>query len=197
MTESDDLLTLSVDELLDALASDSGPPAGGSAAALIVAMAAGVTGMTARVSRGRWDEAAGAAAQADALRARVAPLAEADATAYASALGAMRSTGAAGSDGRDELIGEALARAAEPPLQIALAAADVAELAALTAGECNPDLRADAVAAALYADAGAGAAARMVEVNLATVEGDPRLDEAREAAGRARAAAARAQSLEH
>jgi formiminotetrahydrofolate cyclodeaminase len=184
-----------VEEMLEALASDSGPPAGGSAAAIIVAIAAGVTGMTARISRSRWDEAGGAAAQAAALRARVAPLAQADADAYSDALEAMRASSGASKDDRDRVIGETLARAADTPLRIAVAGADVAELAAVTAAACNPDLRADAVAAALYADAGARAAARMVDVNLATTENDPRRAEARAAADRARTAAEQAQGL--
>jgi formiminotetrahydrofolate cyclodeaminase len=194
---ADDMLSMQVDQLLDALAADSGPPAGASAAAIIVAMAAGVIQMTALVSRSRWDEAGETAARAEALRARVAPLAQADSDAYTEAMAAIRASRSAAPEDRDRAIGEALARAADTPLRIALAAAEVAELAAMTAEACGPDLRADAVAAALYADAAARATARMVEVNLARTAGDPRMAEARGAAERAGVASRRAQELEH
>ena len=52
------------------------------------------------------------------------------------------------------------------------------------------------MASALYAEAGARAAARMVDVNLATTGNDPRRAEAAAAAERAGAAAERAQGLE-
>jgi formiminotetrahydrofolate cyclodeaminase len=53
--------------------------------ALVVAMAAGLVEMAARVSSD-----AGAAAQAESIRVRVAPLAAEDARAYEQALAAMR-----------------------------------------------------------------------------------------------------------
>ena len=73
---------------------------------------------------------------------------------------------------RDFALGTALLRAAEVPLRIAEAAADVAELAALTAAEGSPHLRADATAAAALAEAATRAAAHLVDINLATVRGD-------------------------
>ncbi|MBA3717782.1 MAG: cyclodeaminase/cyclohydrolase family protein, partial [Actinobacteria bacterium] len=81
---TDDLLDLRVGELLDLLASDSPAPAGGSVAALTVAMSAGLVAMAARVSGD-----AGGIAQAESIRARVAPLAAEDARAYRDALAAM------------------------------------------------------------------------------------------------------------
>ena len=48
-------------------------PAGGSAAAIAVAMGAGLTAMCARNSRDEWPEARGATAQAETLRARIEP----------------------------------------------------------------------------------------------------------------------------
>src|SRR5207253_4997881 len=71
----DPLLAQPVGDLLDAFAEATPVPAGGSAAALAVAMGASLLAMTARISVGHWDEAASCAAQAETLRRRAAPLA--------------------------------------------------------------------------------------------------------------------------
>ena len=93
---------------------------------------------------------------------------------------------------RDWEIGKAFARAAEPPLEIARAAADVAELAAQLAAGGDPRVHADALAAAALAAGVARGAVALVAVNLTTVEGDPRLVEARRLAEAADLSAARA-----
>jgi formiminotetrahydrofolate cyclodeaminase len=148
--------------------------------------------MTSRLSREHWPHAQGASAQAEALRRRVAVLAKADAEVYARAVEALRdrTEGAPGSG--DEALGEALAAAAAIPLQIAQAGADTCELAADAAENCEPDLRGDAVAAALFAEAATRAAARLVEINLATTEADARVGHARELVARSRTATERA-----
>jgi formiminotetrahydrofolate cyclodeaminase len=130
-----------LDEFLEAVAADTPAPGGGSVAAVVVAMAAGLTAMAARFSVGRWDDAQGVAARAD---------------------------------------GNALARAAEVPLTIAREASEVAALAALVASRGNPNLRGDAVAAALLAAAGGRSAANLVEINLAASAEDERRRRARE-----------------
>ena len=74
---------------------------------------------------------------------------------------------------RDFALGLALLRAAEVPLRIAEAAADVAELAAARRRpRASPHLRPDATAAAALAEAATRAATHLVEINLATVPGD-------------------------
>ena len=83
--------------------------------------------------------------------------------------------------------------AAELPLAIAEAAADVAELALLAAEEGDPRARADAVVAAALAEGAVAGAVELVERNLATRAGDERsrrATEALRAAARARALAA-------
>jgi formiminotetrahydrofolate cyclodeaminase len=82
--------------------------------------------------------------------------------------------------------------AAEVPLRIAEAAADVSELAALAAAEAKPALRPDAAAAATLAEAAVRASAHLVDVNLATVPGDRRSTQAAALATAAEAARARA-----
>ncbi len=57
--------------------------------------------------------------------------------------------------------------AADVPLAVAEAGAEVAEVAARLAREGNPNLRGDAVAAALLAEAGTRAAAALVRINTA------------------------------
>lgn len=182
-------LEQTVGEFLDELASETPAPGGGSAAGVAVAMAAGLVGMAARISD-EWPEAPGVRVQADALRRRVAPLAEEDARAYAEVLEARREGVG------DEKLGKALTRAAAMPLRIAEAAADVAVLAAVVAEHGNANARADAAAAAALAEAGARAAAKLVEVNLATLEEDEWLARARQLAAAAGAAADRALALE-
>jgi formiminotetrahydrofolate cyclodeaminase len=178
-------------ELLDELA---GPvaPAGGSALAFAVAMAAAVVRMAARASKDSWDAAAGVAAQADALRARAAPLAQLDADVLDEALAVRDGSATLSAEKRDWEIGKAFAAAAEPPLEIARTAADVAELAAEVAVSGDPRVRADAVAAATLAAAAARAAVTIVGVNLTAVEGDARVAEAERLARAAENALARA-----
>jgi methenyltetrahydrofolate cyclohydrolase len=188
---SPSFLDLTASQLLDELAGPV-PPGGGSAVAFTVAMAAAVVRMAARASKESWDAAGGVAAQADALRARAAPLAQHDADVYERALWARDSAAALRPDKRDWEIGKAFAAAAEPPLEIARIAADVAELAAEVVRSGDQRVRADAVAAVTLAAAAARAAVTLVAVNLTTVEDDPRVAAAELLASGAEAALARA-----
>lgn len=154
---------------------------GGPLAARVTASAAELLAEIARASTDGWPEAAGIAAQAESLRDRAEPLADLAARAYEEALAA---------GGGDYELGRAYAQAAEPPLRIIEAAADVAELAAVIAAQGNPARRADAVAAGLLAAAAAAAAAELVSVNLTVSADDERARRAHALAeGAARAAA--------
>jgi formiminotetrahydrofolate cyclodeaminase len=141
--------------------------------------------MTARLSLDDWDEAGGAVAQAKSLRLRVSPLAAADAQAFRDAIRALGGEHRSETGTRPMELGTALARAAEVPLQIAEAAADVAALAALVAERASGDVQPDAAAAAALAAAGARAAAHLVEVNLGAQEQDERVSAARTFVARA------------
>jgi methenyltetrahydrofolate cyclohydrolase len=186
------LLDLRLRDFLDEVAAAGRTPGGGSLAAFVTAAAAGLLTNVARASRDEWPEAAGAAAQAEALRDRAAPLAQIDAEQYEAALRSLDGNGEARSDRRDFDVGRAHARAAEPPLQIVEAATDVALLAALVAQNGNQALRADAAAAGALAAAAARAAAELIAVNLTASAQDERVVRARalakEAAGAADAA---------
>jgi formiminotetrahydrofolate cyclodeaminase len=184
------LLELRLSELLDELASESVTPGGGSLAAVGTAASAGLLAKVARVSKPIWPAAAGIAAQAEALRDRAAPLAQLDAEEYEAALRVRDSEEEPG-DRRDYAVGRAYARAATPPVRIVEAAADVAELGALIALNCDPAFRADAVAASVLAAASAAAGAELVAVNLTASANDERvLRTAALAEGAARAAEA-------
>ena len=171
----DNLLDAPLGEFLDTLSGEGPAPGAGSAAAIVVAMAAGLVAMVARASKEHWAEAGGAIGQAEAFRARVAPLAQADAEVYREALTALRRREALEERYRDQQLRAALERAAEIPLKIAEAGSDLACLAALLVENGNPEVRADAAAASLLAEGGARAAAKLVEINLGTTEDDPRV----------------------
>jgi len=148
--------------------------------------------MVARSSRESWKDAGGVAAQAEALVARVTPLVHSDALVWEDALAALRATGGAGDEQRDEELERKLDEAAAVPIEIADAGADAAALAAFAADRGDGGFRADAAVAAVLAAAGARAAAHLVASNLGVREGDERLARARRSADAAADAAAQA-----
>jgi methenyltetrahydrofolate cyclohydrolase len=174
-----DLLDAPLNEFLDTLAGEGPAPGGGSAAAIVVAMAAGLVSMVARASSKHWPEAGGVVGQAETFRARVAPLAQADAEVYTAALSALRGRVELEERYRDQKLQAVLERAAEIPLRIAEAGSDLACLAALLVENGNPEVRADAVAASVLAEGGTRVAAMLVETNLGAVGEDPRVRHAR------------------
>jgi formiminotetrahydrofolate cyclodeaminase len=169
-----------VEELCETVGAETSAPGGGSVAAIAGALAASLVAMAARFSAEQWKEAAGVVAQAESLRARLLPLADEDARAYQNFLLARRMSRDVEPELRDTAIGDALSRAADVPLAIAEAAHDVAMLAAELAERGNPNLRGDAATAALLAEAAVRATANLVEINLATREGDDRIRRAGE-----------------
>lgn len=172
MTETvGSLLDLTVRELLDAVAARTPSPGGGAVAALVTALAAALAGMAARFG----DPDSTAAAQADALRARAAPLADADATAYAAFLTALRLP--RDNPARSGSVARTRDGASAVPTEVAEIASAVSELGGTLARDGNPNLRGDATAAALLAAAAAVSAAELVAAN--TTGSDPRTDRAR------------------
>jgi formiminotetrahydrofolate cyclodeaminase len=162
---SSDPLQASVAGFLEDVASATPAPGAGAVASLVVALAAALVEMAARLSPGEDD----ARAAAEALRARAAPLGQADADAYEEFL-AVRRRGEDDSAARD--------RTVAVPLEIAECAAEAAGLAARLAGRGNPSLLGEAVAAALAAGAGAEIACTLVSINVGGGP-DERLDQAR------------------
>jgi formiminotetrahydrofolate cyclodeaminase len=183
-----DLFDQPLRTFVDQLAAEEPAPAGGSAAALAVTMAAALIGKVARGSPS-WLGRDSIVAQAERLRRRTAPLVQADADAYEEALAALNLPSALEPEVRNMAIAQVLARAVEVPLAIADAGADVAVLAAVAAEHGTLDRRADAVAAALLASSGAQVAAQLVAVNLVVAPDDERVRRARAVAEIASAAA--------
>ncbi len=174
------MLSQPAEKLLDELARETPVPGAGPAAALVTAVAAALVAMAARFSQGSWAGSAAAVAQAESLRARVGRLAEEDAEAVQAYLAAREATSEPRVEARDFNLGQALDRAADVPLAIAEAACDVAELAAHVADHCEGDVRAEAASATVLAHGAVRAAAHLVEVNLASAEGDSRVKRARD-----------------
>ena len=158
-------LDMPVGRFLAALSATTPDPGGGAVAALAVTMAAGLCAMTAGLSGRHLTAAERLAERARLLRDRAAPLAQADAEAYRAVLAAMRA--------RDEL-DDALSQACAVPMQVAEIGAEVAAVAAAVAAGGNPNVRGDAITAALLAAAGSHAAAMLVRINLAGASGDGR-----------------------
>jgi len=202
------LLERSLGETLEEVSQQQLPTAGGSSAALAGALAAALTSMVARGARERWDDAGGAIAQAEALRARLCALVASDADVYGRArlllldagrdreqrgIAAAPETGVRNREQRDFELAGALEAAAAEPLAIAEACADVASLAAWAAEAGGADERADALVAASLAEAAAAGAAQLVLVNL-SIRPDDELAARAQAAARA-AAASRSRAL--
>jgi formiminotetrahydrofolate cyclodeaminase len=177
-------LDLPVAGFLDQAAARQPAPGGGSAAALTVALAAGLAAMAARFSAAQLPWAAETADQADRLRSRATALIDEDARAYQAVLGTRRGPGA-GENARRE----ALAHAAMVPLEIAELAGQTTALAARVASAGNPNLRGDAITAVLLAEAAARSAAGLAQINIAAGDLDASL------AQRARHAVARVRAL--
>jgi formiminotetrahydrofolate cyclodeaminase len=180
---------LDPEHALEAIAARGEAAAAGVAAALTAAAAAALVELTAGLAARRLAgeqhgepgaELESVAARARDLRRRLLELPDEDADAYrrvsAAVAGAARS--------------EALAAAADPPLEIAEAAAELAVGAARVRAAGEWPFSPDAAAAAELALAAARAAAGLVGADLAGHPGDPRLERARAAVERAHAAVA-------
>src|SRR4051794_10416701 len=138
---------LDCDALLDAIGARTDAPGSGSTAALVGAMAAALCAKAARFSS---DD--GAVAQAEHLRRRLTRLAHEDAEVFCEALRNLSEPREEDPDRRDFELGQSLAAAADAPLRIADACADVADLAADLARRGKPKLQADAAGAAVLAE---------------------------------------------
>jgi methenyltetrahydrofolate cyclohydrolase len=171
-------LDLPLGEFLDLVASGNPAPGGGSVAAVAVALAAGLSGMTARLSAGQLPDADGLAERADAARLRVAPLARIDAESYERVLDTYRESD---SETRRERVSDALSGATDVPLAVAEVGHEVAGIAVRLIEEGNPNLEGDAMTAVLLAEAGVRAAAALAEINLSSANmEDDRLRRANE-----------------
>ena len=162
---------LRVGELLDAFAARTPAPGGGAGAGLACALGAALAEMGARFA-GMESEAARAAS----LRASALQLA--DAAGYAPVFEALKLPKE--SPMRTARLHSALSEAANVPLAIAEASAEVAALARSVAEAGSASLAGDALTGAELADAAARAAARLVLIDLEGMPDDPRRERAEE-----------------
>ena len=169
----------SLGELLAAMAEPIPAPGGGAGVAWSAAMAAALVEMGARYAEG--ERMAEVAARAASLREQTLALADMDAEAYGAYLSAP-----------PERRPAALSAAADPPLLLARAAAEVADLAAEVATDGKKGLRGDAITGAVLAEAACWAATCLVAINLEGDPSDPRLAEAQRWADAAASARERA-----
>ena len=160
-------------------------PAGGSAAAAAVAMAAGLVEKAARLSGEQWIGATNVGKRAAVLRKLAGILVDADADAYTDYMRAIRAARGLHTAERERILAPARVRIVDVPLAIVRSGAEVAELAAEMAAHGNPNLRSDAVVATELAAAAAQSAATTLAANLQTSK-DARLVEARRLSERAR-----------
>lgn len=126
--------------------------------------------------------------RAGELRTRALELAEIELHAYEPVLDALRLP--RDDPERAAQVSATQTEASKSPLEITRVAAELAELAAELATNGNPNLKGDAIAGALLAEAAAQAASRLVAINLT---GGVVVEEA--AAFAARAGAARDRAL--
>ena len=167
-------LDVSLRDFLDAVASREPAPGGGCAAAVSVAMAAGLVAMAARLSPDLRDGER-LLADAERLRRRAAELADADAEAYAEVLSTLSATRASEPAERLDRRRAAFESAALVPLEVAELGAATSRLAALLVARGNPNLRGDVATAAYVAEAGVRSAVALVRINVASGECDPAL----------------------
>ena len=170
----------SIQAYLDKLASADPEPGGGSVAALVGALGAGLVTMVTALTLGKekyasaQDSMAQIKEQAEKLRGELTGFVTADAEAYAQVAAAMKLP--RDTDGqkkeRNRVMQAALKGAAEVPLKVAEAAAAVARLSLPAAEKGNTNAVSDAGVAVVLADAAAQSAALNVKINLAWIEDD-------------------------
>jgi glutamate formiminotransferase/formiminotetrahydrofolate cyclodeaminase len=147
-------LRAGVEPFIEQLAAPTATPGGGSAAAASGAMAAGLAGMVASMSRGKkaylqyesqLSEAIGRLAQ---IREELKAAIDADAESYNVVMKAYK--GAKGSAEGGQLINAALREATTVPLSVAERAAEVAQIAAQLAPITSPNMKSDLTTAVAF-----------------------------------------------
>lgn len=179
----------SLEAYLEALASPSPTPGGGSAATIVAALAAALVAMVARITAAnpsyaaRSAEANAIANEADALRLQLLEARARDERAYAAVVAAMALPKVSPQEKaeRTARLQVALAGAAAEPLRAAELALGVLALASRAAALENRHLESDVTCARVFARAAIAASAANVRVNHAYLE-DAALVQAQEQA---------------
>src|ERR1700688_2238595 len=192
-------LRAGVEPFIEQLAAPTATPGGGSAAAAAGAMAAGLAGMVASMSRGKkaylqYDsQLSEAIARLNQLREELKSAIDADAESYNVVMKAYKSAKESAGNANDgsAAIDSALKQATSVPLGVAAKVVEVAEIAAKLRPITNPNMKSDlSTGTALEKAAHEGALAN-VEINLDSLKNDSPKDEAFLTETRNRAAALR------
>ncbi len=190
-----DLVDLTFTQLTQSIASSQPTPGAGPSLACACAIAAALVEMVTAVALNKEPTDPGAVQarhdHAAALRLQALSLADVDMAAYENVLAVQRRRD---EPGHAQRLREALLEAADPIVAIVETAAELATLAADAAAQARGGVRGEAVTAVTLAAAVAQAGAPLVELNLGGARDDPRLDQVRRAAQRAREACDRSRA---
>ncbi|MFZ0686602.1 MAG: glutamate formimidoyltransferase [Terriglobales bacterium] len=180
-------LRAGVEPFIEQLAAPTATPGGGSAAAASGAMAAGLAGMVASMSRGKkayvqyegqLSEAIGRLSQ---LREELKAAIDADAESYNLVMKAYKAAKES-SDG-DAAIGSALKQATSVPLGVAERVVEVGKIAMKLGPITNPNMKSDLTTAIALAKAAMEGALANVEINLDSLKDEAFVAETRKRAG--------------
>jgi len=171
----------SIDDLLDAIASPSPTPGGGTVSAICAALSVALSRMVANLARGKegYESAQGELAsleeRASRLQDRLRELAAEDAAAYDAVVAAMRMPRTTDEERarRVEAMQAAYRKAAEVPLETVERSLEALEIAAIAVTRGSRSATTDAGVAVLLAEAAMRGAALNVRVNLAALRDVP------------------------
>jgi formiminotetrahydrofolate cyclodeaminase len=174
-------------EYLDRLAAKLPAPGGGSAAALVGALAAALEGMVANFTVGKQayreveQEVRALLEQSEALRAELTKLVQADMDVYSKVSSAysLPRDAAEQKAARSEAIQAALKVAAQVPYKVVVACDKVLSLCPELAAKGSANLISDAGVAVVFAEAALQAAYLNVEINLAGIKDEAYNDKVR------------------
>ena len=179
-------LRAGVEPFIEQLAAPTATPGGGSAAAASGAMAAGLAGMVASMSRGKKayvqyeSQLSEAITRLSQLREELKAAIDADAESYNLVMKAYKA--AKESSGGDTAINAALKQATSVPLGVAEKVVEVAKIATKLAPITNPNMKSDLTTAIALAKAALEGALANVEVNLDSMKDEAFVNETRKRA---------------
>jgi glutamate formiminotransferase/formiminotetrahydrofolate cyclodeaminase len=179
-------LRAGVEPFIEQLAAPTATPGGGSAAAASGAMAAGLAGMVASMSRGKKaylqyeSQLSEAIARLSQLREELKTAIDADAESYNLVMKAYKS--AKESANGDAAIGSALKQATSVPLGVAEKVVEVAKIANTLKPITSPNMKSDLTTAIALAKAALEGALSNVEINLDSLKDEGFVSETRKRA---------------
>jgi glutamate formiminotransferase / formiminotetrahydrofolate cyclodeaminase len=175
-------LRAGIEPFIEQLAAPTATPGGGSAAAASGAMAAGLAGMVASMSRGKKaylqyeSQLSEALGRLTHLREELKVAIDADAESYNVVMKAYKAAKESSDGGA--AIAAALRQATSVPLSVAEMAVEISQIAASLRAVTNPNMSSDLTTAIALARAAFEGASANVEINLGSLKPDSSEDEA-------------------